>query len=666
MKYLVWLGFILIFIVTSIYVIAFTSVGNSLVKPMIQSKIKEQTKLESKLNTFVLTMSDFKIVLELNENNVIAIEGNYSLFTKAFDANYKVNLENLKTLKPLTNVQLDKNFHTSGTIKGDVAFMQIDGVSDIAQSSTTYHVELSDFNPTSIIANVKNLKLASLLDIGAQSNYASADVNLNVNFKNINPHALDGDIVLKTKNGLIDATLMKRDFNVTIPTTSFSMNLDAKLKGDDIDYSYELGSNLFQILSSGKVIPKPLKADIKYSLNIKELEVLKPLTQADIRGAFRLSGTIKGDKQNMVVEGRSDLASSDTKFEALLKEFAPVTLKAAVKNLKVEKLLYMLKQPHYTDGLFSMNADISDARSDKLKGKVVTSITEGILDSKYFTKAYEFKSQMPTTAFNSSTLSMLNGDIIDTKVDLNSNLVNLDIKSAKYSIKSASLKSDYTAKIENLDKFFFITDQHVKGGMTVNGEFSKAKDLDLSIHTEVAGGKIDAKLHNDDFHAELNEIQTTELLYMLIYPELFESTINAKLDYNLAQSKGLFSGHVVNGVFAKNKTFDLIKQYVKFDMYRENFNGDVSAKINKENILASVDFRSKEAAVKTLDAKLNTKTKQIDADITVVAKKDSITANIKGDVDSPKVSVDLKKFIESETGKAVVKEVNKLFKKLFK
>jgi hypothetical protein len=666
MKYLVWFGGILIFIVTFVYVIAFTSVGNSLVKPIIQSKIKEQTKLDSKLNTFVLTMSEFEIVLELNENNVIAIDGKYSLFTKAFDVNYKVNLDNLKTLKPLTNVQLDKFFHISGTIKGDAAFMKIDGVSDLAQSNTTYHVELTDFNPTSIIANVKNLKLASLLDIGAQSNYASADVNLNINFKNINPHALDGDIVLETKNGTINPTLMKRDFNVTIPTTSFSMNLDAKLKGDDIDYSYELSSNLFQILSSGKVIPEPLKTDIKYSLNIKELEVLKPITKADIRGALRLSGTIKGDKQNLVIEGGSDLASSETKFEALLKEFAPVTLKATVKNLKLEKLLYMLKQPHYTDGVFSMSADINDVGGDKLKGKVVTTITEGILDSKYFTKAYEFKSQMPTTAFNSSTATILDGDIIDTKVDFNSNLVDLDIKSAKYSIKSASLKSDYTAKIENLDKFFFITDQHVKGAITVNGELSKAKDLDFSIHTKVAGGKIDAKLHNDDFHAQLNKIQTTELLHMLIYPELFESTINAKLDYNLAQSKGLFSGHVVNGVFAKNKTFDLIKQYVKFDMYRENFNGDVSAKINKEDILASVDFRSKEASVKTVNAKLNTKTKQIDADITVVAKKDSITANIKGDVDSPKVSVDLKKFIESETGKAVVKEVNKLFKKLFK
>ena len=52
---------------------------------------------------------------------------------------------------------------------------------------------------------------------------------------------------------------MKNDFNVTIPKTVFAMNLDAKLKGDDIDYSYEFLSTLVKLTSLGKVTPTPLK-----------------------------------------------------------------------------------------------------------------------------------------------------------------------------------------------------------------------------------------------------------------------------------------------------------------------------------------------------------------------------------------------------------------------
>jgi hypothetical protein len=160
-----------------------------------------------------------------------------------------------------------------------------------------------------------------------------------------------------------------------------------------------------------------------------------------------------------------------------------------------------------------------------------------------------------------------------------------------------------------------------------------------------------------------------KLLNMLIYPELVDATLNAKIDYNLALSKGVLKTQVANAIFAKNQTFDLIKQYLKFDMYRENFNGDINANIEKENILATVDLRSKEASIVTKSTKLNTLTNQLDTDITLSAKKNVISGTLNGDVDSPKVTIDLEKLMKSEAGKKIEekvdKELNKLFKKLF-
>lgn len=669
MKYLAWIIGILAALAATLYVVAFTPLGNAIVKPIIEGKIKEQTKLESKLETFSLGMSDFEIVLALNEKNIIKANGNYSLFSKSFDALYNVSLENLESLKPLTSAPLKGAFHTDGKAKGDLAFMEIDGKSDVGGSDTSYHVELSDLNPTSIIAKMKNASLASLLYLGAQNPYATADIDLDLNFRNINPHVMDGDIVLKTKNGTINPKFMKSDFNVTIPETSFSMNLDAKLKGDDAVYNYEFVSNLFRISSAGEVSPEPFKADLKYSLDIKELEVLKPITGADVRGAFRLSGEAKGDKDNLLFSGNSDIASSDTTFEAILKDFTPASVKAKVANLDIAKVLYMAKQPHYTDGLLSMEADISDARSESLSGKITTAITKGQLDSAYLTKAYEFKSPMPSTSFSSNTTTLLNGDVADTAIKFNSGLANLEVKSAKYSIKEASLKSDYKAFIPDLNKLFFVTNHHMRGTFVANGEISKAKDLDFTMYSNIADGKIEAKLHNDDFHADLSAVKSMKLLNMLIYPELVDATLNAKIDYNLALSKGVLKTQVINALFTKNQTFDLIKQYLKFDMYRENFNGDINANIEKENILATLDLRSKEASIVTKSTKLNTLTNQLDTDITLTAKKNIISGRLSGDVDSPKVTINLEELMKSEAGKKIEekvdKELNKLFKKLF-
>lgn len=665
MKYLAWFGGVVVTLIIGIYVIAFTALGNSFVKPIVEDKIKEQTLLDSKVNVFSLSMSELHIVLEINANNIVAIKGNYSLFSQSFDLEYALKLDDLNSLKSLSGVELRKAFHTNGKVKGDMAFITVDGASDVASSDTSYHVELTGFNPTSIIAKVKNLKLVELLEIGAQKPYASADVNLDIDFKNIKPHALDGDISLRTIGAKINTKVMKNDFNISIPNTDFGMNLDAKLKGDDVDYTYELMSNLFEITSSGKVIPTPLKADIKYALDIKELALLKPVTGADVRGSFRLNGTVKGTKEKLLVDGRSDVASSDTKFEATLKEFTPASLKASMKNLKLQRVLHMLKQPHYADGIFSLDVDIPDARSGKLNGKVISSIKNGLLDSKYLTKEYEFKTQMPQTKFEMHTDTTLNGDIVDSKVDLDSSLANFNIKRARVNLKNTTINSDYKATIPNLDNLYFATEQHIKGGISVHGELNKGKNLDLTILSNVAGGKIDAKLHNDDFHADIFGVQTLKALEMLIYPEIFKASLDAKLDYNLAAKKGRFDGQLIDGKFTKNQMLSLIKQYARVDMYVETFKGNVGADINKEKILASMDLKSNTSSIKTKNTKLNTKTKTIDSKIDVVANKNPISVTLKGKTSSPKVSVDVQELLKKEAGKVLEKEVGKLLKGFF-
>jgi hypothetical protein len=665
MKLFGWFVGFLICLVLAVYVVLFTSVGNSLLKPSIEERIALQTGLNAEFEIFHISMSDIDILLHLDKDNSLHVKGAYSPFSQSFDLVYDVKMNKLQNLKKLTNAPLRGAFLTDGSIKGDTKFMKIDGKSDVAKSSTTYHVELTEFNPTSIIAKIKDAKLDALLYLVGQSAMAKADLDLDVNFKNITPHKLDGDITLRTKNGKIDEKLMKKDFGVNLPKTSFKMDLDAKLKGDDVVYKYALKSNLANITSSGKVIPDPLKTDIAYTLNIAQLAVLKPITGADVRGSFRLDGHVKGTKKKMLIDGKSDLASSNTTFLVTLKDFTPLSIQADIKALKIQKLLYMVKQPHYSDGLFFANIKIDDARSGKLKGRVTTNIKDGLLDSVYMTKTYEFKSPMPRTTYTLSTLTKLNGNIADTKVNLNSTLAKLDIKKARFNIKDSSLNSDYKVFLPSLGKLFFATGQKMRGKITANGEIKKAKDLDFTAHSIVANGKLDVKLHNDDLHVDMNKVQTLPLLHMMYYPEIFKSHMDAKVDYNLAKQSGVAKAQLVDGKFTQNQIFALIKQYAKIDMCIERFNGDVDAKLGKDDIKASLSLSSNTSSIKSKNAYINTKKQTIKAKVDIVANHNPITLKLKGSIKSPKVEVDASKLIQKEATKAVQKEVGKLLKGLF-
>ncbi|MBC8238181.1 MAG: hypothetical protein H8E76_08110 [Helicobacteraceae bacterium] len=665
MKIVSWFLGLVVIGMAGIYFMLFSAIGNAFLAPIVEGKIQEQTQLDSKLQVFSLSMNEFEVLLELNQDNTVFAKGSYSLFEQSFDAVYDVKLNKLETLEPLTKKPLKGAVFTDGTAKGDMAFMKIDGKSDVAFSATVYKVELTDLDPTSIIAKIQNANLVSLLELAGEKPYAQGKIDVDVNFKNIKPHELDGNILLTTKEGKLNNALMSKDFELDIPATKFSMKLDAKLKGDDVDYTYALYSNLAKISSAGNIVPQPLKVDITYNLDIKELAVLKPIIKEDVRGPFTLEGTAKGTQKNMIVEGVSDLASSDTQFSTILKNNKPVSLNASIENLKIEKLLYMLKQPHYGDGILSLNVDMSDLRKGHLAGSVISNIKKGVLDSAYLTKEQGFKTMMPKTTFNVITNTTLNGDMTETKLNLKSTLLSLDIEKAKYDLEKKSIVSDFTSTVSDLDNLFFITERHLKGAITLNGEIKKDKDLDLKVHSKVADGTLDAKMFNDDLHVDLKSIQTLKALEMLIYPVVFASSLNGVLDYNTKEKKGKFKGDLVDGKFTPNAMLSLVKQYGKVDLYKESFKGDVSADVNKEKLLASLSLASNSSSIKTKEAKLDSKAKTVDATIEITANKHPISVSLKGNTSNPAVSVDAGDILKNEVQKAVGEKLDGLLKGFF-
>ena len=659
MKYLVWFVGVVVVVIGVIYTLLFTSLGNGIVKPLVETEIQKQVQLPSHLKRFSLGFSNIDIILELNPGNTITVEGTYSLFAQSFDLNYDISLNKLATLESLTKKKLQDSFHTHGNVVGDIKFLTLKGESNVAKSNTNYKVELNNLQATLIIAKITDLDLASLLHMLGEKEYAEGRVDLNMNFKDIRAHQLDGDIVLLTKKGKLNSTVMKKDFGIVIPKTSFKMNLNAKLKGDDVDYKYLLNSNLAKISSSGNIKPEPLAVDIKYGLHIAKLEALKPVTNTDLRGALKLSGTLKGNKEDMLLLGKSDIAASNTTFGVNLKEFTPKSAQFSIQHLKLQKLLYMLKQPHYADALIDIKGDIKNADMKKLDGTIHTTVTKGLLDSRYLTKAYEFKSMMPKTKFNLVADTDLDKSLIKTNLTLNSTLADLRSQEICFDMNDASLESDYRVDIKDLDKLYFVTDRHLKGAISANGDVKKAKDLDFTMHSDVAGGKLDAKLHNDDFHADIDGLRTLDILDILIYPKIFKSKIDAELDYNLATSKGEFNGFLSDGVFTRNQVLDLTKQYAHIDLYKQKFKGDIGAKINKENIFASLDLKSNTSSIVTKNTYINSKKNYIKSVIDITANKHPLSVKLSGNIQKPKVEVDASQIIKKEASKAVSKELEK-------
>jgi len=664
MKFLKYLAFMLVAIVVVVYATLFTGFGNGILRPIIEKKIQEASGVDVALQKFHLTLGDIAIILDVAPKNRVLVHGTYSLFSQKFNLEYRVDFQELERLQKIAKTPLSGVFRTNGSVRGDLDFITVDGKSDVANSQTTYHVELTHFQPSSIIATIAHLQVQELLVMIGENKFVSANLDAKIDFKSIKPHALDGEITLHTTHGRFNPRVIQKAVGIKIPKTTFTMNSQAKLKGDAIDYDYTFNSNLAKITTNGHVVPQPLLAKIHYDLSIKELALLQPLTKTLLRGSLNAHGDVVGDQKKMQATLFSDLANSKTRATLSLENLKPKTLQASISNLHLQKLLYMLNQPHYTDALFSMKASISNLEVGSLRGKVTTHM-QGALDNRFLTKEYDFKHPMPKSHFTLETTTHLQDSLVVTQTKLHSNLASLTTHKSSFNLKDGTFKSDYTVKVPSLEKLFFVTDKHLRGGFETKGELRKDAKLHLKGSSNIAKGELLYTLDGDLLHLDLNDMRTKKVLWVLRYPELFDGGVFAKLDYNLKDQKGELEANFKDGLFVKNKIFDTLKHFGHVDLYKEYFSGKALAKIDKEHIAAQYNLQSRKTVISSKKTLLSTKKSTIDAKIRIELKKTPVDVTLKGAIAKPTIGVDLKAFVKSEAGKKLEKKLEKKVEKKF-
>lgn len=403
-----------------------------------------------------------------------------------------------------------------------------------------------------------------------------------------------------------------------------------------------------------------------YRVGLEDLAALEPLTKQPLEGAFRTNGSISGSAEKMVVEGVSDVALSDTNYRIVLKDFQPDTVDASVNALKIAEVLKILKMPHYADGSLNATVKLRNAKMGELDGTVMVELPDGLADSKVLSKAFEW-GPMPKTTFTLRSDTVLKGSLADTKTLFSSTLAKFSAPDMHTDLENGSVKGSYRVDIADLDKLYFISNQHLLGGIRIDGTYKKDDHLALTANGDLCGGRFHANILDNELNATLKTMQTMKLLKMLTYPEMFASQFDAVVNYDTLAAKGTMNAKLTNGKFQRSDVLDLVQTFlVKGDIYKDALNGTFDTVIVQEKINADLLLTSKKTSITSKNIKLDTKAKLIDAKIDIVANKNPLSFTLKGKIDDPKVTIDADKIIEKETEKLIEKGVDQLLKNMFK
>ncbi|MAD41436.1 MAG: hypothetical protein CL623_03490 [Arcobacter sp.] len=669
-KIFIGLTILIIFIIGIIYSALFTKTGNNFVASYIENKVNDEQKdVELKVNDFTLTFNTINFNATISDDSNINIAGDLEIFKKRVDLKYDININELSKLENLINQKLNGPFATTGTFKGDANFAVIKGTSNVAQSQTSYDLKLADFEAKNINFLIENAKIEKLLHLLNQKSFAAGNLTLKGDIKDANVSSLDGKITLNISKGKLNNQVINKDFNQNISSPIYFKSdiiadltpNKASIKSDLITSIVDVFTNKTEVfIDNGKILTD-------YKLDVKNLQKLEGIIGTKLYGNFITSGNIAMNNGIIKVDGNSNIFDSLTKYSVKLVDLNPEYVKFNVANAKIDKLLHILNEPVYADGILNIDGNITNAKPEVLAGVIKTQIVNGKVINPVANTVFKQNLKKEITFKTDTTTTLIPNQAI-TSSKITTTLANLDIKKAVFTFKDAAFNTDYLLDIPSLSNLYDVTATKMRGGVKINGNMqSKNKSLLLTGNSKLLGGVLDFNLKNDDLHADIKNIQIKELTHMLYYPDVFDSTTALTLDYNMLMKKGKLKGNLVKGHFLPNNFSTLLNQFAKFDITREVYETvDIDTNIDKLVLSSIINMKSKNTQIDVTKSILDLEKSTIDAVINTKIKKTQFTLNVKGNTSKPKISLDSKDLISNQVNKQIDKNKEKIKEKLNK
>ncbi|MGX2983022.1 ATP synthase F0 subunit B [Helicobacter sp. 23-1045] len=653
-KFGLWILGILAVILAVAFVMLFTPFGNGILKPYIQSQIDANSPVSAKLEVFELRFSSFNVLIKALDNIDIHAHGNYSLFGRSIDGVLNILIKNPSNIKELSSVNLDENFAIENLIRGKFGDFNVFTKSNIANGNIDINTRVVDFIPVKIVASIIGVKVESLLKIAGQKPYASGIFNLKADIYGDTKFQFSGEANAEISKANLNNALVKKEFNLKLPNkTDFITTLKVAFDGKEAKHNFNFLSQIGNITSSGSTLIDELKTMSSYNVNIADLSPFSAIAGMPLRGSFRTKGNIQGNTKWLNIDGKSDFASGNTAYTLSLENLTkPKDALVTINHLKIDEVLWTLMMPLYTKADMDAKIDVKQI-SKGISGTYEHTI-KGVAQKSVLKKEFDLNPPNDIAFTHSANIELDNAKG-NLNAKINSAVADFSIDSANIDAKEFAINAPYKIIISDLKKLAFVTSKELKGNIIAGGnaKFAGGK-VSGDLQSEIFGGKLTAVFDNNVADIKLMDVKALSVLDMLQYPQMFDSSVNGKINYNILTQSGTMEFMATNGRFTETKLGALLKNTLNFNLAQEVYDGiKIDGKINKKVVNANLEASSKSTAITSKNAIIDFEKDNVNAYLNLRIKNDELGANISGKVSSPSISLDMKKLTKTILNKVL-------------
>lgn len=548
---------LLIVVSASLYILLFTSVGNSIVRPYAQKVIKEKTKQDIVFEKFKISFNKLDIEAILNNEVVANLNGKFNIFSTKFDLNYNLNLKDLKSFE----VKLQKPISFNGQIRGKLSNFAVNGSGSIFGSNTVFLVEMVNYIPINAQVDAKDFDIEEIESFLSVSKFAQGKIDITANIKNKN-----GVANIISKNATLNQNAFA-DINITIPkNTELLVKSDITMNENKVSAKSSIDSSLINLHADKTTYDINTNTlDSDFAIDIQKLQNLEPIIGKKLNGALKAQGKLQYSNNKLqFADVQSNIFSGQINAR-----FENENIKANIDNAQLSEILNMFNIDKFASGKINANINFDKVFSKNSVGKADI-LLDGVLNSELLNKNFglniakntNYKVKNTTTIENSKITA---NSLIDSGILKSKKLI------ATYDIENSSANVDLDVIIPEINKII----NSSNGEILIDAKASTKKSEIESINANIKqkNGFINITSNGKKLDANINNLDLGALLAIAGQPVYALGNINgeAHLDSldiknlngnaNIKISNGIFNSSVMSKIleksFPQNSKFSL-------------------------------------------------------------------------------------------------------------
>jgi hypothetical protein len=418
---------------------------------------------------------------------------------------------------------------------------------------------------------MKEAQLSEILQLAGQPDIAQGKVDVKINIPDMGGDPKDIYGYIELKKSYFDPKRLKELYEYTIPEKSYLYGrIDGNLEGENVKLVGDIQSNLF-VLQIKNALVSMFSEDWsgEYDLDVKDMRIL---SKNKLAGVLDLQGKVKGKSKEAWITAKSNSLDGDLRF------YVYQGVEITVEKVALEKVLTLLKQPHYATGELRGFVKLYWFPFDSAKiGKVLTwhkwtafshdlRIENGVLTPKAIEKMAQYKIPVNNSFSFETKGKIAKGAIKKLKANakIDSTFSDVTLSSLEYDFHKKVWTSKYDLLVHDIKTLLPKSEVKKSTPLMAKGSLQFKDKLAISGDIKGLGKKVAFSHDSKTLKIDASQLLLEKLLPLLGEPAYAKGTMDSQIVLtNLKPREGTFTIKNAKFVTQSQEMIKLIGEELK-------------------------------------------------------------------------------------------------------